>query len=348
MAKNNGAKPIMTFQEALAGAGEKRHLLLGNGFSIALKPDIFSYSNLFDECIKQKSISKQAMKVFKKFNTRDFEIVIKALNDTSNVLRAYKKDNALDAKLTRDAKAIKEALVKLLSSKHPENPSQINDSQYIACAKFLSGFNIIYTLNYDLLLYWVIMKALETIPHRYDDGFRNEEGEDYVVWSPDKSSQQNVYYLHGALHLFDAGAETKKFTWKRTGITLLNQVKEQLENNSFPLFVAEGISTEKMTRVMHSAYLGRGLRSLVKVRGSLFVYGHSLAENDSHYLGLLAKNKVKKLFISLFNDGSPKQRKTNDVIRQRAEAIATARIQLKKDDPIEVYYYDAASAKVWG
>jgi len=32
----------------------------------------------------------------------------------------------------------------------------------------------------------------------------------YVVWYPERSNQQNVYYLHGALHLFDAGAEIKK------------------------------------------------------------------------------------------------------------------------------------------
>src|SRR3989339_363387 len=348
MAKDKSVKPIMTFQAALADAGEKPHLLLGNGFSIALKPDIFSYSSLFDECIKQKCISPQAMKVFKKFNTKDFEIVIRSLNDASRVLSAYKKDRSLNGQLIRDAKAIKETLVKLLSSKHPENPSQITEQQYLGCIKFLTTFGIIYTLNYHLLLYWVIMKALEADPHRYDDGFRNEEGEDYVVWYPERSERQNVYYLHGALHLFDAGAEIRKFTWNRTGINLMKQIKGQLEQNSFPLFVAEGTSKEKMTRVNHSAYLGRGVRSFAKIGGSLFVYGHSLAENDSHYLSLLAKNKVEKLFISIFDDGSSKQKNTNDTIRQRAEAIATARAQLKEGYPIEVYYYDATSAKVWG
>jgi len=128
----------------------------------------------------------------------------------------------------------------------------------------------------------------------------------------------------------------------------MKQIKEQLENNSFPLFVAEGTSKEKMTRVNHSAYLGKGMRSFVQIGGNLFVYGHSLAENDIHYLGLLAKNKVKKLFISLYDDGSPEQKAINCTIRQRAEAIVNARIQLKEKYPIQVYYYDAASAKIWG
>jgi len=97
----------MTFQEALAEAGKKPHLLLGNGFSIALKPDIFSYASLFDECLKQKCISQQAMKVFKGFNTKDFEVVIRSLNDASKVLSAYKKDRALNRQLSNDAKVIR-------------------------------------------------------------------------------------------------------------------------------------------------------------------------------------------------------------------------------------------------
>jgi hypothetical protein len=43
---------VTTFEEALEAskeAGGNRHLLLGNGFSIACRPDSFSYGNLFDE-----------------------------------------------------------------------------------------------------------------------------------------------------------------------------------------------------------------------------------------------------------------------------------------------------------
>lgn len=32
----------------LLKSAKKRHLLLGNGFSIALKPDIFSYGSLYE------------------------------------------------------------------------------------------------------------------------------------------------------------------------------------------------------------------------------------------------------------------------------------------------------------
>src|SRR4051794_40309261 len=43
--------PLLTFEHTMAsidGQAAKRHLLLGNGFSIALKPDIFSYGSLYE------------------------------------------------------------------------------------------------------------------------------------------------------------------------------------------------------------------------------------------------------------------------------------------------------------
>lgn len=44
-----GLMPLMTFAEAIADSNQfsKRHLLLGNGFSIACRADIFHYGSLF-------------------------------------------------------------------------------------------------------------------------------------------------------------------------------------------------------------------------------------------------------------------------------------------------------------
>jgi len=345
---NNKTDKLLTFQEAISQAGNLKHVLLGNGFSISLKPDIFSYSSLFEECQKQGCISVGAMNVFKKFETKDFEIVIKALNDTYRVLGSYKDKGKLLLQLKKDAKAIKKALVELLSLKHPSNPSKINDSQYNSCIEFLSNFERIYTLNYDLLLYWVIMKALETGKKRYDDGFRHENNEEYVTWCPEEAEGQNIYYLHGALHLYDIGPEIKKFTWKRTGITLMKQVKSELDNDNFPLFVAEGTSEEKMTKINHSQYLGKNIRSFAKIGGSLFVFGHALASNDDHYLSLIAKNKIEKLFVSLYDDGTTKNKENNNKIRKKADLLVTQRLNENPKRPLEVLFYDAVTAKVWG
>ena len=46
----------------------------------------------------------------------------------------------------------------------------------------------------------------------------------------DNTDRQNIHYLHGALHLFDAGSELKKFTWVNTGRRLTEQIREALSN----------------------------------------------------------------------------------------------------------------------
>jgi len=62
--------------QATAGAS-KRHLLLGNGFSIALKPDIFTYGSLYDNA--DFSAAPHIPKIFDALKTRDFEVVIRSL-----------------------------------------------------------------------------------------------------------------------------------------------------------------------------------------------------------------------------------------------------------------------------
>ena len=184
-------------------------------------------------------------------------------------------------------------------------PSGVSPTAYSACRTFLAHFGTIYTLNYDLLLYWTLMQDELTPAITGDDGFRTPESgpATYVTWEVENSDQQNVFYLHGALHIFDAGAELKKYTWVNTGVRLIDQVRDALKDDLYPLIVAEGESAQKKSKIMHSNYLSRGYRSLPKVTGALFVYGHSLADNDEHILRLV-EGKVKQVFISLYGDPS--------------------------------------------
>jgi hypothetical protein len=152
---------------------------------------------------------------------------------------------------------------------------------------FLANFHSVYTVNYDLLLYWAIMQDLEPeVPS--DDGFRRPEDreEEYVVWEPDVH-QQSIFYLHGALHVFDAEAEVQKYTWVNTGIRLIDQIRSALENDLYPIFVAEGESLKKRERIRHSDFLTRSTRSFGSIGGPLFIYGHSLADNDDHIVRLI-------------------------------------------------------------
>lgn len=360
----------ITFTNALelASSYNTKHLLLGNGFSIACVPTIFTYSSLYQQA--NFSIMPEVKEVFKILETQDFEEVIHALEYASLVLPAYTDSlskgvgNSV-SKMQSHAKKIKEILIQTIAGNHPDLPSSIGEEKYRSCIKFLNHFldnkGCIYTLNYDLLLYWTLMfgvekKLLNAMPK---DGFGkdlefNDVGvpisvSDYVTWHGESNAyQQNIHYLHGALHVFERDAEVEKFTWINTGKPLVGQIREALDANRYPLFVAEGDSTKKLTRIRHSGYLYHSYKSFTrkmetgdkKSTACLFTYGVSFSANDEHIIKKITVGKINHLFVSIY--GSPDS-EANKKIIQAAELIKQRRSQ-----DLKVSYYDAESAKVWG
>lgn len=335
---------VLNFKAALKQSQGKRHLLLGNGFSLAFKADLFSYSSLFARA-DFRSLSKNARRTFDVLNTTNFEEVMNALRKAARLIKLYDNKSKLVTQFEKDADGLREVLVSSIAGNHPSHPGIINEEQFLACRSFLSNFQSLYTINYDLLLYWVVMHEIENGPTlKSDDGFRTPESgqEDYVTWDVENTNQQNVHYLHGALHIFDAGAELQKYTWINTGVRLIDQIRSALKSNLYPLFVAEGKSTQKLDKIQHSGYLSRAFRSFANVGGDLFIFGHSMADSDDHILNLMRKNKISRVFVSLHGDPA---KASNKVIRTKIENIAEKRPMTR---PLKVFYFDAGSAKVWG
>jgi len=335
---------ILTFEDALSAASNysKVHLVAGNGFSIAFRADIFAYGALFERA-DFRDAGELGRLAFEALDTRDFEVVMRALRDAAMILSAYRGAGfPLVSELERAVDGLRKVLVATIATHHPDHPNEVSPAQYQACRTFLSHFDSVYTLNYDLLLYWTIMQK-DVGPRLKvgDDGFRTpEDGKaSYVSWEVENSDRQNVFYLHGALHLFDAGAELQKYTWINTGRRLTDQIREALEASYYPLIVAEGRSDQKKTKIMHSNYLSRAYRSLPKVAGAIFLHGHSLGDNDDHILRLIRLGRTRHLFVSIFGDpDSPPNRH----IMARAQSLQDKRRARR------VEFYDAASARVWG
>lgn len=337
---------LLTFAEALLDSARynRRHILLGNGFSIACRPHIFTYGKLFEQADFSK-ISPTAKNAFSALDTQDFEKVIKALRDASRIVSAYGGPTELAASLAADADGLRELLVQTIAATHPAWPGELTEQEYQACRSFLANFNTIYTLNYDLLLYWVQMHTEEGEDPTSDDGFRTPQDDfdsSYVVWEPDQSHDQNMWFLHGALHVFDSGVEIQKYTWANTGVRLIDQIRDALSKNYFPLFVSEGTSAEKYERIRHNDYLAKAYRSFSSIQGALFIFGHSLAENDNHYLRCIQRGKVSHLYVGLY--GAPNS-DSNKFIMRRANELTNGR---RARNPLGVSYFDATGAKVWG
>lgn len=334
---------VVSFSKAMKGVvGDKQpHVLLGNGFSRACRDDLFSYQALYEQA-EQAGLSADAKKAFKALGTTDFEQVMRMLKQASKLAKEYARPK-LAAMLAGHADELREVLVKTIADNHPSRPHDIPSKRYKACKEFLSNFADVYTVNYDLLLYWAVMQEEIEPQVEHDDGFRQPDGgpEEYVTWDVQKTNAQNIHYLHGALHLFDAGAELQKYTWSNTRIALIDQIRSALKADKYPLFVSEGTARSKLDRIQHSGYLNRAYRSFANIGGTLFIFGLSMAENDEHILKLIDCGKFNQVAIGLY--GKPDS-KGNKQIIARAAKFGTRR----KGTPPTLVYFDAASANVWG
>ena len=335
---------LLTFQDSLNQTPGTRHLLLGNGFSRACRNELFAYDALFARA--KDRFSPRLMSAFEALDTTDFERVMRALKQTELLLKVYSADDkSVVHSLTRDADSLRRILAQVIASNHPARSNEISDDQFRSCRAFLRNFRKIYTLNYDLLLYWTLMKDdIDDLDLKSDDGFRQPDvgPMEFVVWDINDPGQQNIFYLHGALHMFDVGAEVQKYTWSNTGIALIDQIRDALEASRYPIFVSEGSSWSKLERIMHSSYLIRGYRSMSQIGGSLFIYGHSLQENDEHVLKCIRDSKVVKVYVSIFGDPDSAE---NRLIMSRAQSLSSGR---RGHQRREIMFYDATSVGVWG
>lgn len=336
---------VLQFSDAVASVAGKKHLLLGNGFSRACRDDIFAYGKLFDQADFTK-LSPFAKQAFELLESTDFEIVIDALIRASKLLGLYSPTSQeLAGVLQNDANGLREVLVAAVAGSHPDRPSDLTTTECENCRSFLVNFDDIYTLNYDLLLYWVLMNDQTEPAIPCDDGFRRPEDgvEKWVTWDS-SAHTQCIYYLHGGLHIYNAGAEIQKYTWCNTGLALLDQIRAALNEEKYPIFVAEGDSDQKMTRINRSSFLGRAYRSFENIGGALFAYGMSFGDSDQHIMRAIVRSKVENLVVSLFGDSDSEW---NKAIVRVVEGLADERKQIPRKKPLKVTFFDASSAKVW-
>ena len=324
---------MQTFQESIEtlDQDEKPSILLANGFSQAWNAEIFNYASLFaaaDFGDREYIIRP----LFNNLATYDFENVAKQLTSAENVLRAYDPENALIEQITRDKETLKNVLIQTISNTHPNLPSEVADDQYVSVRIFLSQFSKVFSVNYDLLFYWARNKD-DLAPSNYktDDGFRKK-----LCWEG-YGTQQDVYFLHGGLHIYDAGHNIKKHAYVDGSLTIINQVRSNLQTGNFPLFVSEPTYEKKKSRIEHNPYLSCCFRALGNLKGTLFIHGHSMDENDKHIFDKIKSSQINKIFVSIYGD-------EHNAANTRTKANALAFL---KNTNNKIYFYQAESAPIW-
>jgi len=344
------AADVTSYADALAALGTgRKHVLLGNGFSIACDP-IFSYASLYDAAVAL-GLSDRAQAVFTRLGTNNFEGVLNLLERSHWVAEIYKLIEAGRSPMLDDAEVVKKTLVQAVADSHLAHTGLVSDEKKAAALRFLSPFHNIFTTNYDLLAYWVIMSSPDG--PRWQDGFRSDEDDPdtpYVVFTERLGRQGGLFYLHGALHLHVVHGELRKHTWIRTGKPLTELIQQSLANGEYPLFVAEGEPAQKLEQIQRIGYLWYCLDKLARIQGPLVIFGHSLGSSDQHIVDIVSENTdLPHIAVALHGDPSSPG---NQAIHESAEAMRARRAaQVEKRGRgklLEVSYFRSSSAQVWG
>ncbi|GGB20039.1 DUF4917 family protein [Agarivorans gilvus] len=323
---------MQTFDEAMESVNQETvSILLANGFSQAWDADIFNYANLFEQA-DFGARNNVIRNIFEQLETFDFEKVMNSLVSAGVIGEAYGLDEQYLSNIEEDKDILKEALIRAISNTHPDRPYDVTDDQYVAVRNFMFQFNAIYTVNYDLLMYWARNKNdLAPVNHQTDDGFRANQ-----TWQSVGTAQE-VFFLHGGLHLYDTGLSIKKHVCDDRGDTIVDKVRNNLENGRFPLFVSEPTHEKKLSKIEHNPYLNKCYESLKRLDGNLFIFGHSMDENDKHIFDQIKASNLSRVFVSLYGDENSEE-------NLRTKANARAYIE---SPGLVVEFYDAATVPVW-
>lgn len=320
---------VITLQEAVARTqGQDRTLLIGNGFSA----QYFSYANLLTE--SGLEVGGPIRNLFDNLGTVDFEAVVRSLEDAVVVERSY-GNNEHATELETDAQRVREALVQAVRTTHPEhreNPAL----NYGNPATFLRQFEKVFTLNYDLLLYWVILEQ-----GRLRDGFGlGETSANGRFRGPFREDAYcSVFNIHGGLHLFqDNVGDVHKALNGGEGVisTIANEITIR---RRLPIYVAEGTWQSKLKKINSIGYLRHCLQALRQNTATVFIYGHSAAANDTHIYDAIFRSEAGHVYFGVYEPNDEKARLLDGQLA-RYSRIAGNRVHYT--------LYDSGTANVWG
>lgn len=225
-----------------------------------------------------------------------------------------------------------DALVTAIRKTHPAHRDTIGDI-IPPCVAFLAKFERIFTLNYDLLLNWVVLEN-----GAFSDGFGLGRRKSGFIAPFRTEAACTVFNLHGGLHLFRGSGDTVE---KRIddGKGVIDAISSTIQNDArLPLYVAEGTSEAKLFKIRNNFYLHHCYEQFTSNTNTLFVYGHSADDNDAHILNAIFRSRIELVYFSVY----PPSNDTDAINGQLAKYRA------RSGSNVEYSLFDARTASVWG
>lgn len=241
---------------------------------------------------------------------------------------------------------------------------QIDDKETLELSKKQINTAIKMALNSDRGIERDVDDPLKVRTLQMDDGFRRRGRSSRLLHQVESEGvKQNVFYLHGAFHLFlhrdETGINRKiRFTGNtrkcRSDINnpnkigsgeykfLLSKIKEEVRLYEDCLTVVlKSTSEEKDKEIQTLSYLQDANNAYRNMKGTLVILGCSLAQNDVHLLsylnGACEKGSISRVFLSY--DG--KQRTLDGGLRRRVETFPAIARCIRFFSHREIKNYDS-------
>jgi hypothetical protein len=290
----------------ISGEFEGADLLLGNGFSLNFSA-LFNYRSLFEKFLD--SCEPEDAGLFRRFDTTNFESIQEQLLSAKKVNELFGlPTHPIDPAIQK----LRDGLIISVQQIHPLAQDIDNDALWSA-SEALDPFEDIFTLNYDLFLYQIIMVSVDrshTVGvRRHNDYFWQRSTDEFLEFMDfDNLPNKHVYYLHGALFLFpgyrlDYHNDLKIRRGNQPFEELIEVVSTKIQRGILPLFVSEGEPEDKMLAISRSPYLKFAYRKLEESERPLTIYGWSASTQDNHILSALNPRRTpvrRPLAVSVY------------------------------------------------
>ncbi len=312
-------------------------LILGNGASIAINNN-FDYPSIFEKAKEEGYINDSLEEIFQDLQTKDFEFILRALWHSKRINKALQLGP--ENKITKAYDLVKNAFITTVHSIHESVTYDSVKAELKKASIFLSHFKKVFSLSYDLLVYWTIMIGNDNSPYTFKDGFTwggtfNWEG----AFNPGESTI--VFYPHGNLVICrDIEGGDFKICNRQQRNNLLNTITEKWRvENLVPVFVSEGSKEQKIKAISQSPYLSPIYNSILPQIGeTVVIYGWSMEDQDDHIVEAICKKNPRKIAVSLYTD-DPEHTVTREKIKNKLRSRLGRRLQ--------IYFFDAQNEGCW-
>ena len=316
-------------------------ILIGNGFSINLWNNL-NYTSLCN--IFCDSASPEVTELFQEFKTTNFEQILDALNNAKMVSKVLKFEVRQIPKLIEE---IKKGLIKTIQATHPE-AKDIRDPILRSLAKELELFRDIYTTNYDVFLYKIILAnnnlnqmGIENMGD-FGDGFYEEVSAGKLGFQDFDIKDRNLVYLHGSLFIFNHNGTTFKIRKIDGKVEYIKLIQFELDFDNFPLYVAEGTAENKYMAINDNYYLRLALNRLKNRNGDLITYGFSFGKSDKHIIDAINVSNANNIVASIYPDRTELEltkeiSRINSLFPNKSVQFYDSRTLFKFDSPKYVY-----------